>query len=503
MAVALADVVAVSSAVGATRSRLAKVAAMAELLRPLRGEDAVLVASFLAGEPRQPRLDVGWAALRDVRPEPAAATSLTVTEVDAALAAIAAAAGAGSVKVRRRVLADLLGRATADEQAFLRGLIHGELRQGALAGIVVKGVASGAAVDEDLALRALMLSGDLGEVAAAALGGGAEALRGFTLTLFRPVLPMLASTATDPEEALAGLGPAAVDWKLDGARMQVHREGDRVAVYTRNLRDVTARNPEVVAAALALPGTSAVLDGEVLLVGPDQRPRTFQETMSRFGADAPREAVLAPFFFDVLHVDGTDLLSATLEERTAVLDALVPEALRVPRALATTPAEVAAVLDAALEVGHEGVVVKALASPYDAGRRGAAWRKIKPVHTLDLVVLAVEWGSGRRQGWLSNLHLGARGPDGGFVMLGKTFKGLTDQLLTWQTQRFLALETHRSDHVVHVRPEQVVEIAFDGVQVSTRYPGGVALRFARVRRYRDDKDPEEADTLATVRSYLP
>jgi DNA ligase-1 len=376
------------------------------------------------------------------------------------------------------------------------------MRQGALEGIVLQGVAEAWDLPEEAVRRALMLAGNLGAVAEAVSTAGEAGLRAFGLTLFRPLKPMLAQTATSVEEALAGDRRAAVEFKLDGARVQVHRRGDQVRVYTRNLRDATARSPEVAAVVGALAAESIVLDGEVLALAGDGRPEAFQDTMSGFGRQVtPTTALLAPFFFDLLHLDGRDLLDEPDQLRRELLEAVVPARHLVPRRVVGSAAEAADALDEALRAGHEGVMVKALEAPYEAGRRGASWVKVKPVHTLDLVVLAVEWGSGRRQGWLSNLHLGARDPDGGgFVMLGKTFKGLTDELLRWQTERFLALEERRDGHVVYVRPEQVVEVAFDGVQGSTRYPGGVALRFARVRRYRHDKTAGEADTIATVRA---
>jgi DNA ligase-1 len=503
MTTLLADLVATSGAVTATRSRTAKLDALARQLRALQPGEARLAAPYLAGATRQERLDVGWAALRDVRVQPAERPTLTVADVDAALAALAAASGKGSRQDRLGVLAELLGRATGEEQDFLRALVLGELRQGALEGLLAQAVAAAAAVPEAIVRRALMLSGDLGVVAEAVLTGGEDALAAFGLTLFRPVQPMLASTAATVTEAVGDLGRAAVEFKLDGARVQVHRRGDEVRVYTRNLRDATARSPEVVAAVRALPAEQLILDGEVLALRPDGRPEAFQDTMSRFGRQrTPSPTSLTPFFFDLLHLDGTDLLDAPAHVRMAALDRLVPPAQRIPHRVVDDPEAGEQVLAEALDAGHEGVMVKALDAPYEAGRRGAAWRKVKPVHTLDLVVLGVEWGSGRRRGWLSNLHLGARDPDsGGFVMLGKTFKGLTDELLAWQTQRFLELEERRDGHVVYVRPEQVVEIAFDGLQASSRYPAGLALRFARVRRYRDDKTAADADTIDTVRAH--
>jgi DNA ligase-1 len=384
-----------------------------------------------------------------------------------------------------------MARATASEQAFLRALVLGDVRQGALAAVVGDAVAKAAGVPVASVRRALMLRGDLGAVAEAALGEGEAALAAFRLEVGRPIAPMLAQTATGVDAALAKTGPAAVEWKLDGARIQVHRDGDAVGIFTRTLDEVTARLPEVVEAALTLPARSFVLDGEAIALREDGRPHPFQVTGSRFASRSGGSVLLTPMFFDLLHLDGEDLLDRPGSERAEALSALVPEPWRVPRGGPE-------MLEAALARGHEGVVVKALDAPYEAGRRGAAWVKVKPVHTLDLVILAVEWGSGRRRGKLSNLHLGARAADGSFVMLGKTFKGLTDAMLSWQTEKLLSLEERREGHVVYVRPELVVEIAFDGVQTSPRYPGGIALRFARVVRHRPDKPAAEADTLEAV-----
>ena len=419
--------------------------------------------------------------------------------MDAAFARIGDMRGAGSQAARRDALHELLGRADAAEQDFLTRLLIGDLSQGALAGVMEAAVAKAAGVPAAEVRRALMLSGDLAATAAIALGEGREGLRAVRLQVGRPLAPMLAGTAPAVADALEKTGPAAVEWKLDGARVQVHRDGEDVAVFTRTLDDVTARVPEVVAAARALPATRLVLDGEAIALQPDGRPHPFQVTASRFGSRSNFELPLSAFFFDVLHADGEDLLDEPLHRRAEALAALAPPDLRVPRTVAEDPDTARRAFDEAIAAGHEGVMVKALESPYAAGRRGAAWLKVKPVHTVDLVVLAAEWGHGRRRGTLSNLHLGARDGDG-WAMLGKTFKGLTDKMLAWQTERLLALETGREGHVVHVRPELVVEIAFDGVQVSRRYPSGMALRFARVKRYRDDKPPDQADTVETVRA---
>ena len=499
----LAELARASAHVAATPRRLAKVERLAEALRGVRPDEVAVAVSCLSGELPQGRIGVGWAALRD-RPAPAAEPSLELLEVDAALRRVGEAKGPGSQAARRAELGALLARATEEEQRFLVALLLGELRQGALAGVAADAVARAAGVPAASVRRALMLAGDLGAVAAAAAEGEGGLAR-FRLTPFRPLQPMLAQTAASLGEALVRARPAALEWKLDGARLQVHRLGGEVRAYTRALADVTARVPEVVEAALALPLDAAVLDGEVIALGADGRPLPFQDSMSRFGSsraveELRRSVPLTAFFFDLLHLDGDDLLDLPARERHAALAGRVPEALRVPRAEPGDDAEAERFLAGALAAGHEGVLVKALDAPYEAGRRGGAWLKVKPVHTLDLVVLAAEWGHGRRRGKLSNLHLGARDPAGGFVMLGKTFKGLTDELLAWQTERLLALETGREGHVVRVRPELVVEVAFDGVQASPRYPGGLALRFARVKGYRPDKRADEADTVDAVRA---
>jgi DNA ligase 1 len=504
--VLLDEVAETSAAVTASSARLAKVERLAACLRRLEPGEVHPAVAFLSGELRQRQIGVGWATLRDA-PDPAAAPTLTVTEVDAAFARIGGLAGPGSQAERRRLVAELFGRATAAEQRFLVGLLSGELRQGALEGLMAEAIARAAGVAAAEVRRALMLRGALGPVAEVALAAGVPGLRQFRLEVGRPLQPMLASTAPSIEAAMDKVGEAAVEWKLDGARVQVHRAGTEVAVFTRTLDDITARVPEVVAAALALPVAAAVLDGEVIALQPGGRPHPFQVTASRVGSrlEVERLAATLPLtalLFDLLHLDGQDLLDQAGAERHAAMAAVVPETLRIPRTVTADPAAAAAFLDDTLARGHEGVMVKSLAATWEAGRRGAGWLKVKPVHTLDLVVLAVEWGHGRRKGWLSNLHLGARDPEtGGFVMLGKTFKGLTDKLLTWQTERLLELATGPTDQwVVQVRPELVVEIAFDGLQTSPRYPGGLALRFARVVRYREDKRPSEADTIQTVRA---
>jgi ATP-dependent DNA ligase I len=509
--VRLAELVDASAAVAATPARNAKIAALAELLARVEPDEVAPVVCWLSGELTQRQIGVGWASLRDREPgalealaaetPSAEGAGLTVADVESAFTAIGALAGPGSVAARRGALRDLFARATEREQQFIGRLLLGDLRQGALAGVMVDAVAKAAAVPATAVRRALMLHGDLAAVAGIALRDGREGLAAVTLQVGRPLAPMLAGTAADIPAALAKIAPAAIDWKLDGARIQVHRDGDDVAIYTRTLDDVTGRLPEVVAVARALPAGAVVLDGEAIALRDDGRPEPFQVTAARFGTRKDRSVPLDSLFFDVLHVDGEDLLDAPLAERTAVLERIVPVEHRIPRTIADDAPAAQAAFDAAVAAGHEGVVVKALDAPYAAGRRGAAWLKVKPVHTLDLVVLAAEWGHGRRRGKLSNLHLGARDEEtGGWAMLGKTFKGLTDELLAWQTDRLLALQTHREGIAVFVRPELVVEVAFDAVQTSPRYPSGMALRFARVKRYREDKTAAEADTVATVRA---
>jgi DNA ligase-1 len=411
--------------------------------------------------------------------------------------------GPGSVAERQAVLAGLLARATEPEAQLLGRLLLGELRHGALEGVMADAIAKAADVSLDLVRRAAMLSGDLGATARLALTDGAPALQGVGLHVLRGVQPMLAASSVDVASALAETGPASVEWKLDGARIQVHCDGDQVAIFTRNLNDITDRLPSVAAAVRALPVDRIVLDGESIGLDESGRPHRFQDTISTFSRDQPGATALAlqAFFFDVLHLDGDDLLDRPLAERLSVLDG-VAASLRLPALQTDDPEQASAFADGALATGHEGVMVKALDAPYQAGRRGGSWRKVKPVRTLDLVVLAAEWGHGRRTGWLSNLHLGARGPDGGFVMVGKTFKGMTDDLLRWQTERLQQLSIGTEGHVVHVRPELVVEVALDGVQVSPRYPGGVALRFARIRRYREDKPAADANRIEDVQALL-
>lgn len=498
----LADVVATSAAVGATRARTAKTAALASLLRAAAPSEVEAVTAWLSGEARQGRIGAGWRTLSGLDVPPAADPSLRVERVDGLLDELAATAGSGSVARRGALLGELFGAATRDEQWFLRRLITGELRQGALEGVMLEAVAAASEVPAAVVRRAFMLSGRLPRTAALALSGGAGALQAVTLTVGTPVRPMLASPADTLDAALADLGgEVSVEYKLDGARIQVHRDGDEVHVWTRTLREITAAVPELVELVRGLPCTSVVLDGETLALNDDGRPRSFQETMSRFGA-ASGEQLLQPYFFDCLWLDGTDLLDEPLSTRLEALER-VAGPHRMPGRPRPTPEEAAEVLAGALDAGHEGVMVKSLDAPYAAGRRGKAWQKVKPTHTLDLVVIGAEWGYGRRTGSLSNIHLAARDPDGGEpIMVGKTFKGMTDELLAWQTTTFPRYAREEVPGAVLLRPELVVEIELDGAQRSTRYPGGVALRFARVVRYRPDKTPAEADTIDAVRAML-
>ena len=518
----LTEIAEVSRTVATTGARLAKIETLAGALRQAGPLEVPIAVAYLSGELPQRQIGVGWATLRDGFP-PADTPTLTLSDVDAGFSAIGAVSGKGSAAARKALVSELFGRATEDEQRFLFGLLSGELRQGALEGVMTEAVARAASVPVNQVRRAVMLRGSLGAVAAAALAGGSGALAEFGLEVGRPVRPMLASSATSIDEALAkicGAAPVespvectvecavecAVEWKLDGIRIQAHLSEGNVRLFTRTLDDITARLPEVVAALETLPVRTAVFDGELIALREDGRPLPFQDTAARTASlDGGGPSVpLSVFLFDALHLEGADLIDAEDQQRHAALARAVPPDLLMPRLVTDSVDEATAFFGDALAHGHEGVVVKSLTAPYAAGRRGAGWIKVKPRHTLDLVVLAVEWGHGRRRGWLSNLHLGARDPStGGFVMLGKTFKGLTDELLTWQTERLLALEDHRDSYTVYVRPELVVEIAFDGVQRSPRYPGGLALRFARVLRYREDKSAAEADTIDTVRALSP
>lgn len=502
----LARVVETAAAVTATTKRTEKKAALAELFRELEPDEIEIVVGFLVGEVRQGRIGIGWATIRDLDAVPAAAPSIEIGDVDAAIDQLQRTTGPGSQGARAEQLHALFERVTDAEADFLSRLFVGEMRTGALAGVVTDAIAAASGVKLATVRRAAMLAGDLGTIARLALVEGSEGVAAVGLEPLRAVQPMLASTSESVAAAIEEVGEASVEWKLDGARIQVHRSGSDVRIYTRNLNDVTERLPEVVEVVRAFDAESFVLDGEVLgFMGPDEGPQAFQDTMSRFGRGdaASNPTRLTPHFFDVLHLDGVDRIDEPLRARRPALEALVGEHL-IPGSVTADPDEAGTVLDDALSHGHEGVMVKAADSTYETGRRGKSWRKVKPVHTLDLVVLGVEWGSGRRRGWLSNIHMGARDPEtGDFVMVGKTFKGMTDDMLRWQTERFGALKTSEEGHVVWVRPEQVVEVAVDGAQSSTRYPGGVALRFARVKQYRDDKGPDDADTLDAVRALLP
>jgi DNA ligase-1 len=502
----LAEIVETSAAVGGTAARSEKIERLATTLKRVEPYEASIAAAYLSSRLRQRQIGVGYASMRDL-PPPAEQPSLTLTEVDAALEQIGATAGPDSQTEKRRQLNSLFQQATQEEQHFLVRLIIGELRQGALAGVMQEALARALNVSPQEVRRAVMLRGDLHAVAEAALRDGPAGLDQFQLHVGQPLQPMLAQLATSVEAALERISPAAIDWKLDGARVQIHVLNDDVRIFTRSLDDITSRVPELVEMARTLGVRSLVLDGEALALKEDGRPQPFQVSASRLGSRLNVERLraslpLTPFVFDILHLDGEDLIDHPLQQRDAILTQAVPEQWRVPRIITADPVEADAFVTATLDRGHEGVVVKALDSFYEAGRRGTGWIKVKPVHTLDLVILAAEWGHGRRQGWLSNLHLGARDPSTGeFVMLGKTFKGLTDEMLRWQTARFQELETRRTSWTVYVRPELVAEIAFDTVQRSSRYPGGVTLRFARVIRYRDDKRADEADTIDAVRAF--
>jgi DNA ligase-1 len=502
----LAGLVETSRQVAQTPSRLAKIEALAALLRSLAREEIETAVAFLSGDTRQGRLGIGYAALTNLRENAAAGATLTVAQVDTALEGIGAVAGKGAAAERSRRLGELFRLATGAEQEFLVRLLAGELRQGALEGVMLDAVARAAGLPPAEVRRAAMFAGDIRKVAAAVLTEGATGLRRFAVRVLQPVQPMLAGTADEVPSALSRLGASALEWKLDGARVQVHKAGEVVRVFTRSLNDVTGAVPEVVEAVRGVAADQLILDGETIALKPDGTPHPFQVTMRRFGrrldvASMRDMLPLSVFFFDCLLRDGEVMTDRPARDRFHALGEAVPSALVVPR-LVTDLAEAAlAFYQGALRRGHEGVMAKALDAPYEAGSRGASWLKIKRVHTLDLVVLAAEWGSGRRHGRLSNLHLGARDPaTGTFVMLGKTFKGMTDEILEWQTRELLAREIGRDAYTVHVRPELVAEIAFNDLQASPHYPGGLALRFARLKGYRPDKKPEAADTIDTVRA---
>lgn len=516
----LIDVVVTSMEVAAESGRKAKAIRIAKLLSSAHPATAGLAVGFLTGDLRQGRVGVGFASMRDLSDSGATAATLTVDDVDQMVDRIQATTGPGSKAKRSDILSSLFERATREEQEFLVRLLLGEMRQGALDGVMIEAIAKATSVPAKVVRRAHMLRGDLRAVATVALAEGRRALESIGLEVLQPIQPMLAQSAESAadawERAIGEEWAVAVEWKLDGARIQVHKSGGEIRAFTRNLNEMTDRVPDVVEIVGALAASSLILDGEVIRLRDDGRPRPFQDTMSQFGRDADNQAAveLTPFFFDIIHLDGVDLLDEPASVRFQTLDEIVPESHRPPRLLAKSPEAAASFFDEAVGAGHEGVMVKALNAPYAAGRRGVGWIKVKPVHTLDLVILAAEWGHGRRTGYLSNLHLGARDPQSGeFVMLGKTFKGLTDEMLAWQTEHLqeLALDTHTppptgegrpTDRVMKVRPELVVEIALDGIQESTRYPAGMALRFARVKGYRPDKNPEDADTLESVRALF-
>jgi DNA ligase-1 len=499
----LAAVVRASAEVAATSSRLAKIKLIADCLRALEPHEVEIALPYLSGDIRQGRLTLGYATLRSAPGQPVTAPGLSLRDVDQAFEALKSVKGKGAASARQDRLRSLFGRATAEEQDFLLRLIVGELRQGALEGVMLEAVAAATGLPAAEIRRAATFAGGIPQVAHAALHGGG--LGQFSIRVMQPVLPMLAQAAEDVAAALAALGTALFEWKLDGARIQVHKSGDEVRVFTRNLNEVTPRVPEVVQ-ALKGASSSLILDGEAIALRADGRPHPFQVTMSRFGRKiddaAQRRALpLSVFFFDCLLRDGEPIVDRGAGERHAILRQMLPSPIVTPSLITGDVAEARAFYEDARARGHEGLMAKALDAPYESGRRGAGWLKLKSAHTLDLVVIGVEWGSGRRKGWLSNLHLGARDPRSGeFVMLGKTFKGLTDETLEWQTRELLAREIRRDQWTVYVRPELVVEIAFNDVQESSQYPGGMALRFARVKGYRPDKRPEQADTLDTVRA---
>lgn len=503
----LSDIVAVSRSIGETRARSDKIGLLAGCLRRAGPEDIEIAVALLSGEPRQGRIGLGPAVLRAAMPPTAApAPTLTLAEVDVALDRIARARGPGSAEDRSRLARELLARATREEQDFMLRAFLGALRQGAVEGLMVEAVARAAQLPLDEIRRALMVSGGLGAVARAALAEGRPALARMAIQLFRPLTPMLAQTAESVTEALERLGEPALEDKLDGARIQLHKQETEVRVFTRNLNEVTSAVPEIVEVARGLPVANLILDGEAIALRDDGRPQPFQITMRRFGRKLDverlrREIPLRAFFFDCLYAEGTAMIDRPGSERFAALARAVPEPLMIRRSVTRNADEAEAFLREALARGHEGIMAKALDAPYEAGGRGGAWLKVKPAVTLDLVVLAVERGNGRRSRWLSNLHLGARDPKtGAFVMLGKTFKGMTDQMLAWQTEELGKLAVSDDGYTVEVEPKLVVEIAFNDIQASPRYPGGLALRFARVKRYRPDKRAEDADTIETVRA---
>jgi DNA ligase-1 len=501
----LARVVETSGRVAETSRRLEKIELLATHLKQLNADESEIAVAYLCGYTRQGRIGVGYAAIRDSAAPAVETAALEIVDVDRVFASLAAVKGRGADGQRRELLRGLLARATAPEQRFLTALLFGEIRQGALEGVMVEALARASGAPADDVRRAVMLAGGIARVARSVLQEGPAGLARYTIQLFRPVQPMLAQTAEDVEEALGDLGEAALEFKFDGARVQVHRSGDDVVIFSRALNDVTAAVPEIVEAVRALPGRDLILDGEIVSLTPQGRPQPFQVTARRFGRKLDLERMraeipLTPYWFDLLYLDGQPAIGEPQTRRFAALSALAPAEGLVPHLVTADAEKGAEFLRLALERGNEGIMAKAIGASYAAGARGQSWLKIKKAHTLDLVILAAEWGSGRRKGWLSNLHLGARDPEnGGFAMLGKTFKGLTDEMLTWQTEQFLKLEIGRDGYTVYVEPKIVAEIAFSDIQVSTRYPSGMALRFARVKRYRSDKTAAEADTVETVR----
>ena len=501
----LARVVETSERVAETSRRLAKIELLATLLKQLNGDECEIAVAFLCGYTRQGRIGVGSATLRASTSAPAQTAALEIADVDRSFASLATIEGRGSDAQRRELLRGLMERATAPEQRFLTALLFGEIRQGALEGVMVEALARASGAPADEVRRAVMMAGDIARVARSVLQEGPAGLAPYTIQLFRPVQPMLAQTAEDVEGALGDLGEAALEFKFDGARIQVHRSGDDVVIFSRALNDVTAAVPEIVEAVRALPGRDLILDGEIISLTPDGRPQPFQVTAKRFGRklDLDRmraELPLTPYWFDLLYLDGQPVIDEPQARRFSALSGLAPAKSMVPHLVTADPEKGAEFLRLALDRGNEGIMAKAIGATYAAGSRGQSWLKIKKAHTLDLVILAAEWGSGRRKGWLSNLHLGARDVEKcGYAMLGKTFKGLTDEMLTWQTEQFLTLEIGRDSYTVYVEPKIVAEIAFSDIQVSARYPSGMALRFARVKRYRPDKTAAESDTVETVR----
>jgi DNA ligase-1 len=499
----LASVVETSRRVAETSKRLEKIGLLAGLIRDLSPEEIEIVVQFLAGQTRQGRIGIGYASVRGAVRSPAETASLQILDVDRTLESLTKVSGSGSQRRRQESLEGMFARATAQEQQFLTGLLMGELRQGALEGIMLEAVAKASGLSSDRVRRAAMMAGDIAKVARAAMESGESGLEQYDVQLFRPIQPMLAQSADDVPEALACIGEAALEYKMDGARVQIHKSGDQVAVYSRSLRDVTPAVPEVVELVRALPARDLILDGEVISLLPDGRPQPFQITMRRFGRklDVERmrqELPMTPFWFDLLYLDGGPLLDEPQSRRFQALSEVAPGSL-IPNMVTSDAAAGDAFLEQALEHGHEGIMAKAVDAKYAAGARGQSWVKVKRARTLDLVILAAEWGNGRRKGWLSNLHLGARDTvKGGFAMLGKTFKGLTDAMLEWQTKELLSIEIGRDSYTVYVQPKIVVEIAFNEIQVSPRYASGLALRFARVKSYRTDKTAAEADMFETV-----